>query len=87
MSTTQKERVEFRVDQATKRLLEDLARSRGVSVGALLRSLVEAQLAELGWEPTTRAEAVQDLLKIDIGPLPAPDALNREIEHAFSSDL
>lgn len=81
-----KERIEFRVDEVTKRLLEDLARSRGVSLGELLRSLVREQLAALGWAPAGRAQAAQELLGLSVGPLPEPPELEREIADAFAAD-
>jgi hypothetical protein len=79
-----KERIEFRVDPPTKRLLEDLARSRGLSLGELLRGLVEEQLEALGWRPASRAQAAEDLLRLSVGRLPDPDELRREITDAFT---
>ncbi len=81
-----KERIEFRVEETTKRLLEDLARSRGVSLGELIRSLIETELAELGWSSATREQAAEDLLSLSLGPLPEPDRLRQEIGDAFASE-
>lgn len=81
-----KERIEFRVEKPTKRLLEDLANSRGVSLGELMRSLVEERLSGLGWRRSdTRAQAAQDLLSLSVGTLPKPDQLKRKIADAFTS--
>lgn len=81
-----KERIEFRVDPPMKRLLEDLARSRGLSLGELLRGLVEERLEALGWRPASRAQAAEDLLCLSVGPLPDPEELRREIADAFAQE-
>jgi len=81
-----KERIEFRVEDSTKRLLEDLARSRGVSLGELMRSMVSAELDALGWSMATRAQAADDLLSLSLGSLPEPDRLQGEIRDAFAEE-
>lgn len=86
MTMKLKDRIEFRVDSQTKRMLDDLAHSRGISVGELMRSLVQDRLTELGWKPASKREAADRLLGFTVGPLPDPDRLNREIRDAIPGD-
>ena len=79
------ERVEFRLDPHTKRLLQELARRRGQSLDETIRQLLREAL---GLRPEARRHARRDaarrLTRLGLRDLPPPEELEEEIHRAFS---
>lgn len=79
------ERVEFRLDPQTKRLLQELAHRRGQSLGETIRQLLREAL---GLRPEARRrlrrEAARRLTHLGLRDLPPPEALEEEIHRAFA---
>lgn len=77
------ERIEFRLDAKTKRLLEELAQSRGQSLGETIRDLLQKALGPLAQQIQDKQRAAQDLIGLKIKPLPRPEDLQEEISLAL----
>lgn len=73
------ERVEFRLDAKTKRLLEELARSQGQSLGEAIRELLRKELAAFAPLIQDKRRAARELVGLKIKRLPRPEELEEEI--------
>lgn len=73
------ERIEFKLDARTKHLLEELARSRGQSLGEAIRELLQKELAAFALPSQDRQRAAQELVGLKIERLPRPKELEEEI--------
>lgn len=77
------ERVEFRLDSGTKRLLEELAHSRGQSLGEVIREILQKELGDLAQPIQDKHQAARELVSLKVGSLPCPEELEEEISRAF----
>ena len=81
-----KERIEFKLDTKTKRLLEEIARDQGRSLGELIRELLRKQLGTLTPSLVQKQRAARYLVNLKIKQLPPPEKLDEEISLAFGED-
>ncbi|MBI1744722.1 CopG family transcriptional regulator [Candidatus Acetothermia bacterium] len=81
-----KERIEFKLDTKTKRLLEEMARDQGRSLGELIRELLRKQLGTLTPSRVQKQRAARYLVDLKIKQLPPPEKLDEEISLAFGED-
>ncbi len=77
------ERIEFRLDAQTKHLLEELAQSRGQSLGETIRELLHNELKAFTQPIQDRQQAARQLVGLKIKRLPSPEELKEEISLAL----
>jgi len=73
------ERIEFKLDTQTKRLLQELAQSRGQSLGETIRELLQKELAASAQPIQDKRRAASELIGLKIKRLPSPQELEEEI--------
>lgn len=73
------ERIEFKLDTQTKRLLEELAQSRGQSLGETIRELLQKELGAFVQPIQDKQRAARELVGLKLKPLPHPEELEEEI--------
>lgn len=79
------ERLEVRLEPGQREKLERMARTRGVSVAAVVRDLVESGYEDL--ELAERLAAARRIGALHIEDLPEPEELARQLAETHDSPL
>jgi hypothetical protein len=75
-----KERVEVRLDGATRRKLDEVASARGASVSEVVRALIERSYEEE--LVRSRVGAAEELGRMELEDVPEMEVLRRQLEGA-----
>ena len=75
-----KERVEVRLDGATRRKLDEVASARGASVSEVVRALIECSYEEE--LVRSRVGAAEELGRMELEDVPEMEVLRRQLEGA-----
>lgn len=79
------ERLEVRLEPGQREKLDKMARMRGVSVGAVVRDLVESGFE--GLELEERLAAARRIGELSIEDLPEPEELAKQLAETHDSPL